>query len=65
MRVRFLERFSYVTHRSVNGTPRASVAYPASREPVTVPRDHGEAAVKAGAAVEVKEPAKRPESPAE
>lgn len=67
MRVIFTENFDYVTLRAVNGKPRAMVAYKADPEPQTVKREHGEAAVKAGAATEVKEPAKRaaPEPDAE
>lgn len=59
MRVIFSDDFDYVTLRTANGKPRAMVAYKASPEPVTVKNDHGEAAIKAGAATEVKEPAKR------
>ena len=59
MRVKFLDRFDYVTLRSANGTPRATVAYTPTDEPMTVPRAHGDAAVAAGKAVEVDEPAAR------
>lgn len=58
MRVKFTSPFDYVTLRTKQGTPRATVAYKASDEPQTVKREHGEAAVKAGKAVEVDEPAK-------
>ena len=59
MRVRFTDRFDYVTLRSANGTPRATVAYQPTDEPITVPRAHGEDAVAAGKAVEVDDPAVR------
>lgn len=59
MRVRFLDRFDFVTLRSANGTPRATVAYRVGDEPITVPRAHGEAAVASGKAVEIAEPAVR------
>ena len=59
MRVRFLDRFDFVTLRSANGTPRATVAYRVGEEPITVPRAHGEAAVSAGKAVEFDEPTVR------
>lgn len=59
MRVIFKDNFDYVTLRAVNGKPRAMVAYKADSEPQTVKRDHGEAAIAAGKATEVKEPAKR------
>lgn len=65
MRVRFLDRFDYVTLRSANGTARATVAYRAGDEPITVPRAHGEAAVAAGKAVDVDEPAVRSDDSAE
>ena len=62
MRVRFLDRFDYVTTRSANGTARATVAYKPTDAAVTVPRAHGEDAVKAGKAVEAPdEPAVREE----
>lgn len=61
MRVRFTDCFDYVTLRSANGTPRATVAYRVGDEPITVPRAHGEAAVAAGKAVEIDEPAVREE----
>ncbi len=53
MRVRFLDRFDVVVLRSANGTPRATVAYRPGDEPQTVKREHGEAAVAAGKAIEV------------
>lgn len=59
MRVKFTAPFDYVTLRTKSGTPRATVAYGVSDEPQTVKREHGEAAVKAGKAVEVDEPAVR------
>ena len=59
MRVKFNSAFDHVTLRSKSGTPRATVAYQQGDEPITVPREHGDAAVAAGAAVEIKEPAKR------
>ena len=52
MRVRFLSPFDYVTLRTKQGTPRATVAYQPG-EPITVKREHGEAAVEAGVAVEI------------
>jgi hypothetical protein len=62
MRVRFIAPFDYVTTRSANGTPRATVAYKPTEAAVTVPRAHGEAAVAAGKAVETPdEPAVREE----
>lgn len=57
MRVRFLSPFNYVIHRNKSGTPLQTASYSASDEPITVKRDHGEAAVLAGKAVEVDEPA--------
>lgn len=60
MRVIFKDNFDYVTLRAANGKPRSMVAYKADTEPQTVKRDHGEAAIAAGKATEVKEPAKRP-----
>ncbi len=62
MRVRFLDRFDYVTTRTANGTPRACVAYVQTDDVVTVPRAHGEAAVAAGKAVEINEPARADDS---
>lgn len=59
MRVKFTAPFDYVTLRSANGTARATVAYAVAGEPVTVKREHGEAAIAAGKAVEVDEPAVR------
>jgi hypothetical protein len=53
MRVKFTDNFDYVIHRSKSGTPLQTAAYKASDDPITVKRDHGEAAVLAGAAVEV------------
>ena len=53
MRVKFTAPFNYVIHRSKSGTPLQTAAYSASDEPITVKRDHGEAAVAAGVAVEV------------
>ena len=61
MRVKFTAPFDYVTLRTKSGTPRATIAYGASDEPQTVKREHGEAAVKAGKAIEVDEPATRDE----
>lgn len=62
MRVRLLDRFDFVTLRSKTGTPRATVAYAPTDEPITVPRAHGEAAVAKGVAVETPdEPAVREE----
>jgi len=54
MRVKFTAPFDYVTLRTRSGTPRATVAYQPG-EPITVKREHGEAAVAAGKAVEVDE----------
>lgn len=59
MRVIFTDRFDFVTLRAKNGKPRAMVAYQPGAEPLTVKREHGEAAVAAGVATEVKEPHKR------
>ena len=59
MRVIFGADFDCVTLRTASGKPRITIAYKASTEPVTVKREHGEAAIKAGVATEVKEPAKR------
>lgn len=59
MRVKFTSAFDYVTLRTKSGTPRATVAYGVSDEPQTVKREHGEAAIAAGKAVEVDEPAVR------
>ena len=63
MRVKFTAPFDYVTLRTKSGTPRATIAYGASDEPQTVKREHGEAAVEAGKATEVKEPHKRVDKP--
>lgn len=64
MRVIIKKPFDYVTKRNTSGSPLATVAYKPNAEPLTVKREHGEAMVKAGAATEVKEPAKRPENSA-
>lgn len=61
MRVIFTDAFDFVTLRAKNGKVRAMVAYKPDPEPKTVKREHGEAAVKAGKAKEVKEPHKRPD----
>ena len=61
MRVKITAPFDYVTTRAKNGLALASVAYTPTKAPVTVPQAHGEAGVKAGAMVEVNEPAKRAE----
>ena len=63
MRVKFTDRFDFVIHRSKTGTPLQTAAYKASDEPVTVKREHGEAAVAAGVAVEVDEVAVRDGKP--
>lgn len=55
MRVIFTDNFDYVTTRAKNGTPMASVAYKAGPEPQTVKKEHGEAAIEAGKAKEVKD----------
>lgn len=62
MRVIIKKPFDYVTKRNTSGSPLATVAYRPNPDPLTVKREHGEAMVKAGAATEVKEPAKRPEN---
>lgn len=59
MRIIIKKPFDYVTKRNTSGSPLATVAYKPNAEPLTVKREHGEAMVKAGAATEVKEPAKR------
>ena len=64
MRVIIKKPFDYVTKRNSSGSPLATVAYKPNAEPLTVKREHGEAMVKAGAATEVKEPAKRHENSA-
>lgn len=64
MRVIIKKPFDYVTKRNASGSPLATVAYKPNAEPMTVKREHGEVMVKAGAATEVKEPAKRPENSA-
>lgn len=64
MRVIIKKPFDYVTKRNTSGSPLATVAYKPNAEPLTVKREHGEAMVRAGAATEVKEPAKRPENSA-
>lgn len=64
MRVIIKKPFDYVTKRNSSGSPLATVAYKPNAEPLTVKREHGEAMVRAGAATEVKEPAKRPENSA-
>ena len=53
MRVKFTDRFDFVIHRSKTGTPLQTAAYSPSDEPITVKREHGEAAVEAGVAVEI------------
>lgn len=64
MRVIIKKPFDYVTKRNTSGSPLATVAYKPNPDPLTVKREHGEAMVRAGAATEVKEPAKRPENSA-
>lgn len=64
MRVIIQKPFDYVMKRNSSGSPLATVAYKPSAEPLTVKREHGEAMVKAGAATEVKGPAKRPDNSA-
>lgn len=59
MRVIFHEPFDFVTLRAKNGRPRAMMAYKPGPDALTVKREHGEAAVAAGKAKEVKEPVKR------
>lgn len=59
MRVIFHEPFDFVTLRAKNGRPRAMVAYQPGPDALTVKREHGEAAVAAGKAKEVKETVKR------
>lgn len=54
MRVIFHTDYDYVTLRAKNGKPRAMVAYKAGPDELTVKRDHGEAAIRDGAATEVK-----------
>lgn len=63
MRVTITKPHDIVTKRNAAGTPLATVAYTPAVN-LTVKREHGEAMVKAGAATEVKEPAKRPENSA-
>jgi len=53
MRIKFNDKFDYVIHRSKSGTPLQTAAYSASDEPITVKREHGEAAVAAGVATEI------------
>lgn len=65
MRVKFTSPFDYVTLRTKSGTPRATISYKPGDEPITVKREHGEAAVLAGKAVEVQEPAVRDEARAD
>src|SRR5690606_15022966 len=60
MRVIFHADYDHVILRAANGRPRVTAAYKASRTALTVPRDHGEAAIAAGSATEVKTPARRP-----
>lgn len=64
MRVIIKKPFDYVMKRNSSGSPLATVAYKPNLEPLTVKREHGEAMVRAGAATEVKSPAKRPENSA-
>lgn len=59
MRVTITKPHDIIVLRSKAGTPMSTVAYTPTTEPVTVKREHGEEMVSAGAAVEVKEPAKR------
>ena len=53
MRVRFTDRFDFVIHCSKTGTPLQTASYSPTDEAITVPRTHGEAAVKAGKAIEM------------
>ena len=59
MRVIIHKKHDIVVARSPAGSPLATVAYKLNAEPLTVKREHGEALVAAGAATEVKEPARR------
>ena len=59
MRVIFHEPFDFVTLRAKNGKVRSMMAYKPGPDALTVKREHGEAAVAAGKAKEVKEPVKR------
>lgn len=63
MRVTIHKPHDVVTLRKKNGTPRAMVSYTPHKDPITVKREHGEELVAAGAATEVKEPAKKPDAP--
>lgn len=63
MRVIIEKPYDVVTKRNAAGTPLASVAYNPTEEPITVKREHGLELVRAGAAKEVREPAKRPAEP--
>lgn len=59
MRVIFHANYDYTFLRTKCGSPRATVAYKAGPDALTIPRAHGEAAVRDGVATEVKEPHKR------
>lgn len=62
MRIKVTKDYDLHIVVSKSGTPRATVAFKASDEPITVKREWGEKLVADGAAVEVKETAKRPQN---
>lgn len=62
MRVKIIKDYDLVISSGPNGRPVAVAAFKKSDEPLTTKREWGDALVKAGAAEEVKEPAKRPQN---
>lgn len=62
MRVKILKDYDLVIKRGAKDRPLAVAAFKKSDELLTTKREWGEALIKAGAAEEVKEPAKRPQN---
>lgn len=62
LRVKILKDYDLVIKHGEKDRPLAVAAFKKSDEPLTTKREWGEALVKAGAAEEVKEPAKRPQN---
>lgn len=59
MRIKVTKAHDLVIKETKNGRPLATVSFVPSDEPITTKREWGEELVKVGAAIEVKEPAKR------
>ena len=62
MRVKILKDYDLVIKRGAKDRPLAVAAFKKSDEPLTTKREWGNALVEAGAAKEVKEPARKPDN---